>query len=107
MNPILYKTALKLVNDCSIPPHLSGFTFLSEAVVIKSENPTIKLKDLYCRIAENHHSTQRAITRGIAYAISQSDSIRDYLSVGRNDLFNGRVISMLAFKLKMICQEPA
>ena len=106
MDQNLYKYATELVSDCAIPPHLSGFTFLSEAIIIKSENYAVKLKDIYKSIAQNHHSTHRAITRNITYAISQSEHIRDYLSVGANDLFNGKVIAMLALKLKSISQTP-
>lgn len=105
MNQILYNHAVELISACSIPPHLSGFTFLSEAVVMKSENFTIKLIDIYKNLAQNHHCTHRAITRSISYAISQSEHIRDYLSVGVNDLFNGKVIAMLALKLQSICQD--
>lgn len=105
MNSTALKHATKLVYSCSIPPHLSGFTFLSEAVAIKSENSTIKLKEIYKDIAQNHNCTHRAITRSITYAISQSDTIRDYLAVGKDDLFNGKVIAMLALRLKTICQN--
>lgn len=100
----LHSHAVQLVSDSSIPPHLSGFTFLSEAVIMKSENYTIKLIDIYKSIAQNHHCTHRAITRSISYAISQSEHIREFLSVGKNDLFNGKVIAMLALKLKSTCQ---
>ncbi|MDE7406490.1 MAG: sporulation initiation factor Spo0A C-terminal domain-containing protein [Clostridiales bacterium] len=106
MNKDLYKRAIELVSDSSVPPHLSGFTFLSEAVAIKSENYIIKLQDLYEKIARNHDCTYRAITRDIAYAISQSEHIRDYLSIGKNGcLFNGRIIAMLALKLKSMHHE--
>ncbi|MDE6201035.1 MAG: sporulation initiation factor Spo0A C-terminal domain-containing protein [Clostridiales bacterium] len=106
MNRNLYNHAVKLVSDCAIPPHLSGFTFLLEAVVMKSENYAIKLIDIYKSIAQNHHCTPRAITRSIAYAISQSEHIREYLAVGKNDLFNGKVIAMLALKLNQYAQIP-
>lgn len=105
MNQSLYHHAIKLIFDCSIPPHLSGFTFLLEAVIMKSENYTIKLIDIYKNIAQKHRSTHRAITRSIAYAISQSDRIRDYLSIGKTPMFNGKVIALLALKLKTICRE--
>lgn len=106
MNKDLYKRAVELVSDCSVPSHLSGFTFLSEAVTIKSENYIIKLQDLYENIARHHDCTYRAITRDIAYAISQSMHIREHLSIGKNDsLFNGKVISLLALKLKSKHQE--
>ena len=106
MNQYLYKRAVELVSDSSVPPHLSGFTFLSEAVAIKCENYIIKLQDLYENIARNHNCTYRAITRDISYAISQSDNIRDYLSIGKKGcLFNGRVIAMLALKLKSMHHE--
>ena len=104
MKETLFLHAMKLVSDCSVPPHLSGFTFLLEAAIIKSENYSIKLIDIYKSIAQNHRCTHRAITRSISYAISQSEHIRDYLSLGKNDLFNGKVIAMLALKLKSICQ---
>lgn len=100
-NQTLYNLAAKLVTDCSIPPHLSGFTFLLEAIVMKSENYSVKLIDIYACLAQNHRCTDRAITRSITYAISQSEHIRDYLMLGKNDLvFNGKVIAMLALKLK-------
>lgn len=102
MNQTLYSHAVKLVSDCSVPPHLSGFTFLSEAVIMKSENYSIKLTDIYKSIAKNHRCTHRAITRSITYAISQSEHIRDYLALDKNNLFNGKVIAMLALKLKTI-----
>ena len=105
MNQTLYGHAEKLVSDSSVPPHLSGFTFLVEAVVMKSENYTIKLIDIYNGIAQKHRCTPRAITRSISYAISQSEHIRDYLALSKNDLlFNGKVIAILALKLKSICQ---
>lgn len=102
MNQTLYSHAVKLVSDCSIPPHLSGFTFLLEATIMKSENYSIKLTDIYKSIAQNHRCTHRAITRSISYAISQSEHIRDYLALGKNDVFNGKVIAILALKLKSI-----
>ena len=102
MNEILYNRAVKLVSDCAIPPHLSGFTFLSEAAVIRSENSIAKLSYIYSTIASNHNNTQRAITRSIKYAISQSDSIGNILSINKNYLFNGRVIAALALRLKSI-----
>lgn len=104
MNHTLYGHAVKLVSACSVPPHLSGFTFLAEAVTMKSENYTIKLTDVYESIAQNHRCTYRAVTRSISYAISQSEHIRDYLTLGKSDLFNGKVIAMLALKLKATCQ---
>lgn len=107
MNHTLYSQAVKLVSACSVPPHLSGFTFLSEAVIMKSENYSIKLIDIYESIARTHRCTHRAITRSISYAISQSEHIRDYLAIGKNDLFNGKVIAILALKLKSICQTNA
>lgn len=105
MNQNKYQFAVELVSNCSVPPHLSGFIFLSEAVVIKSENYTIKLSDIYKSVAKIHRCTHRAITRSIAYAISQSEHIREYLSISKNDLFNGKVIALLALKLKAICQK--
>lgn len=104
MNQTLYNQAVKLVSDCSVPPHLSGFTLLSEAVIMKSESYSIKLKDIYKNLAQSHRCTHRAITRSISYAISQSEHIRDRLALGKNDLFNGKVIATLALKLKSICQ---
>lgn len=107
MHQTLYNHAVKLVSDCSVPPHLSGFTFLSEAVMIKSKNYTIKLIDIYKRIAQNHHCTHRAVMRSIAYAISQAEHIGDYLSIGKTDIFNGKVIAMLALKLRSSYQMTA
>lgn len=104
MNQTLYSRAVKLITDCSVPPHLSGFTFLLEAAIMKSENYSIKLIDIYKSIAQNHRCTPRAITRDISYAISKSDHICDYLALSKNDLFNGKVIAILALKLKSICQ---
>lgn len=106
MNDTLYKHAVELVSNCSVPPHLSGFIFLSEAAIIKSQNYTIKLIDIYKRLAQSHNCTHRAITRSITYAISQSAHIREYLSVGKNDLFNGKVIAMLALKLSQYVKTP-
>lgn len=106
MNQTLYRHAIELVSECSVPPHLSGFTFLLEAVIMKSENYSIKLIDIYKSIAQKHHCTHRAITRNITYAISQSNHIREYLSVGKNDLFNGKVIAMLALKLYKYVKTP-
>ena len=106
MNQKLYRFAVKLVTACYVPQHLSGFTFLSEAVAIKSENYSNNLTKIYTSIAQNHSCTYRAITRSISYAISQSEHIRKYLMLGENDLvFNGKVIAMLALKLKAICKS--
>ena len=105
MNPSLYIHAIKLLSDCSIPPQLTGFTFLLEAVIMKSENYTIKLKNIYKNLAQKYCSTHRAVARSISYAITQSDNIRDYLSVGTNDLFNGKIIALLALRLKTMCQD--
>lgn len=105
MNANLYRQAVELISDCDIPPHLSGFNFLSEAVAMKSENYSIKLMDIYNILANNHHCTHRAIRRSIAYAISKSEHICDYLSMGLNETFNGRVIATLALRLTSMSQN--
>lgn len=98
--PIL-KHAEKLVADSSVPPHLIGFTFLSEAVVLKTERSIIKLNEIYSTIAQTYNSNLCAVTRSISYAISQSDRIREYLSLSKYETtFNGKIISALALKLK-------
>ena len=99
-NKVLLEHAEKLVADCSVPPHLSGFTFLTEAIVIKLECESIKLFDIYKTVAQNHNRTQRAVTRSISYALSQAEHISDYLSVKNQDVFNGRLFASLALKLK-------
>ena len=104
-NRSLLEHAEKLVSECSVPPHLSGFAFLTEAVVIKYESDSIKLSDIYKTVARNHDRTQRAVTRSISYALSQADQISDYLAVRDQDVFNGRVIAALALKLKSISKS--
>ncbi len=90
----------KLVADSSVPPHLIGFTFLSEAVVLKKERSIIKLKEIYNTIAQKYNSNQCAVTRSISYAISQAEYLRKYLSLSKYETtFNGKIISALALKL--------
>lgn len=104
-NQLLLEQAAKLVSDCSVPPHLSGFGFLIEAVVIKSESESIKLLDIYKTVAHKHNRSQRAVTRSISYAISKADDISNYLSVKKAEVFNGRVIATLALKLKTLTKS--
>lgn len=104
-NPLLLRRAQQLVSDSSVPPHLIGFTFLTEAIIMKSTSYSIKLSDIYKTTALNHNSTPRAVTRDIKYAISQANGISDYLSVRAQDVFNGRVIAELALKLKILSHD--
>ena len=99
-NQDLYKYAERLVNKCAIPPHLNGYTYLTDAIVIKSENRMAKLTDVYSAIAIKYDSTHRAVTRSITYAISQSEYIAVYLKLDSHGLFNGSVIAKLVIKLK-------
>lgn len=99
-NQDLYRCAEKLVNKCAIPPHLRGRTYLTDAIVIKSENRTAKLIDIYNAIALKHNSTHRAVTRNITYAISQSEHIGGFLKIDSRGVFNGSVIAALSIKLK-------
>lgn len=99
-NQSILKCAEKLVADSSVPPHLIGFTFLSEAVVLKKERSIIKLKEIYSTIAQKYSSKGYAVTRSISYAISQADHLREHLSLSKYETaFNGKVISALALKL--------
>lgn len=101
-NQDLYRYAEKLVNKCAVPPHLSGHTYLTDAIVIKSKNRTAKLIDIYSAIALKHNSTHRAVTRNITYAISQSEHIGGFLKLDSRGIFNGSVIAKLVIMLKDI-----
>ncbi len=104
-NQLLLEHAEKIVSDCSVPPHLSGFAFLTEAIVIKYQSDSISLSDIYRTVALNHNRTQRAVTRSISYALSQAERMSDYLAVDKQEIFNGRVIASLALKLKSLSQS--
>ncbi len=96
----ILKNAEKLVADSSVPPHLTGFTLLSEAVVLKKERSIIKLKEIYGTIAQKYNSNHCAVTRSISYAICQAQHLREYLSLSKYETaFNGKIISALALKL--------
>ncbi len=98
----IFMHAKKLVADSSVPPHLVGFTFLSEAVVMKTEKESVKLFEIYNTIAQKYNSNHSAVTRSISYAISQADNLREYLALNKNETtFNGRIISTLALRLKL------
>lgn len=101
INQTILKRAEKLVADSSVPPHLIGFTFLSEAVVLKKERSIIKLNEIYSTIAQKYNSNHYAVTRSISYAISQAEHLRKYLSLSKYEItFNGKIISALALRLK-------
>ena len=101
-NPSIFDRAVSLVSDCTVPQHLIGFSLLAEAAVIKSNNYSIKVTRIYNYLAQRHSTYQRAVARNINYAISQAPGICEALSLRPQDIFNSRVISTIAFKLRSL-----
>ncbi|MDE7463685.1 MAG: sporulation initiation factor Spo0A C-terminal domain-containing protein [Clostridiales bacterium] len=99
-NADLTERAAILVEECTVPPHLTGFALLVEAVVIKANRAACKYSDIYQALAHRHDVSPRAAARDITYAISQADGICEALSIKPQEVFNSRVIATLALKLK-------
>lgn len=60
---------ITIVQGYGIPPHLKGYHYLKEAVVLVLQNPTISAKQIYQTIAKNHNIKPTSIERPIRYAI--------------------------------------
>ncbi len=108
-NLSLFDNAYLFILDYGVPSHLSGTAFLAHAIILKLSHPFASMSELYSIIADHHNRSPRAVASCIIYAIKHSDSICSRLRLLRNDLFPGRVISLLApiFKSSLLSSQSA
>ena len=94
----------RLLSDYDIPEHLSGFDYIADAIVMKltHERSVLRLNDIYTYLANKHNKSTGSISRDVNYAIKQSNKLGALLSLSDNQLFSGRVISVLAIRVKSI-----
>ena len=90
-----------LLLDYEIPPHLAGFNLIAEAVTIKLAKPYSSIKDIYSAVAAGD-----AVIRNVNYAIKQSYNLGNILNIPKQQIFGGRVISVLAIHIKSMIAPP-
>lgn len=96
----------KLLLDYEIPPHLAGFNLIAEAVTIKLAKPYSSIKDIYSAVAAGCSRTVDAVIRNVNYAIKQSYNLGNILNIPKQQIFGGRVISVLAIHIKSRIAPP-
>ena len=102
----------KIFINVGIPPHIKGYGFLREGVIMAVENPSIInniTKQLYPSIGEKYNTTASKVERAIRHAIEVAwnrgriDSINGILGVrayvGSEKPTNGEFIALVADKM--------
>ena len=102
----------KIFINVGIPPHIKGYAFLREGVMMAIENPSIInniTKQLYPMIGERHQTTPSKVERAIRHAIEVAwnrgriDNINNILGVrayvGADKPTNGEFIALIADKM--------
>ena len=87
----VYDKVSKILRECNIRPHLSGFTYLKEAIVqVYSGACTMRgvTKTLYPAVARIYDTTPSAVERAMRHAITYAwEKSASEPSVILNDLF--------------------
>ena len=102
----------KIFINVGIPPHIKGYSFLREGVIMAVENPSIInniTKQLYPMIGERFKTTPSKVERAIRHAIEVAwnrgriDNINNILGVrayvGADKPTNGEFIALIADKM--------
>ena len=102
----------KIFINVGIPPHIKGYSFLREGVMMAVENPSIInniTKQLYPMIGERYSTTPSKVERAIRHAIEVAwnrgriDNINNILGVrayvGADKPTNGEFIALIADKM--------
>ena len=102
----------KIFINVGIPPHIKGYSFLREGVMMAVENPSIInniTKQLYPMIGERYQTTPSKVERAIRHAIEVAwnrgriDNINNILGVrayvGADKPTNGEFIALIADKM--------
>ena len=102
----------KIFINVGIPPHIKGYSFLREGVVMAVENPSIInniTKQLYPMIGEKYETTPSKVERAIRHAIEVAwnrgriENINNILGVrayvGADKPTNGEFIALVADKM--------
>ena len=102
----------KIFINVGIPPHIKGYSFLREGVMMAIENPSIInniTKQLYPMIGERYQTTPSKVERAIRHAIEVAwnrgriDNINNILGVrayvGADKPTNGEFIALIADKM--------
>ena len=102
----------KIFINVGIPPHIKGYSFLREGVIMAVENPSIInniTKQLYPMIGERYNTTPSKVERAIRHAIEVAwnrgriDNINNILGVrayvGADKPTNGEFIALIADKM--------
>lgn len=102
----------KIFINVGIPPHIKGYAFLREGVMMAVENPSVInniTKQLYPMIGERYNTTPSKVERAIRHAIEVAwnrgriDNINNILGVrayvGADKPTNGEFIALIADKM--------
>lgn len=102
----------KIFINVGIPPHIKGYGFLREGVIMAVQNPSIInniTKQLYPSIGEKYNTTPSKVERAIRHAIEVAwnrgriESINSILGVrayiGQEKPTNGEFIALVADKM--------
>ncbi len=102
----------KIFINVGIPPHIKGYSFLREGVIMAVENPSVInniTKQLYPMIGERYQTTPSKVERAIRHAIEVAwnrgriDNINNILGVrayvGADKPTNGEFIALIADKM--------
>lgn len=102
----------KIFINVGIPPHIKGYSFLREGVMMAVENPSVInniTKQLYPMIGERYQTTPSKVERAIRHAIEVAwnrgriENINNILGVrayvGADKPTNGEFIALIADKM--------
>ncbi|MBP5467538.1 MAG: sporulation transcription factor Spo0A [Clostridia bacterium] len=102
----------KIFINVGIPPHIKGYSFLREGVMMAVENPSVInniTKQLYPMIGKRYQTTPSKVERAIRHAIEVAwnrgriDNINNILGVrayvGADKPTNGEFIALIADKM--------
>lgn len=99
----------KYLAECDIRPHLKGYSYIRDAILIKAGNPGIQTtgeNGLYDRVALEHNSTASRVERAIRHAIevawkSDNNRFKTLLDIHVEKPRNGELISFIADKINL------
>ena len=113
-SPTIGEKVSKIFINVGIPPHIKGYTFLREGVIMTVNNPEVInniTKKLYPSIGEKYNTTPSKVERAIRHAIEVAwnrgriEAINNILGVrayvGQEKPTNGEFIALVADRMML------
>lgn len=92
-----HATVSQILQEDGVRPHLSGYTYLCDAILIVAEDSSHRrdMMGLYNQIALQHKTTASRVGRGIRHAVGTSEAAGDQNGRLPNSMYIARVAERL------------